>query len=149
MREAAIEKDWVKSETGSTARWLAPAGRALFSLVFIGGGLGHFARPSIEFAASQGVPLAQVLVPLSGVLALLGGLSILLGYRVKVGAALVAAFLLPVTFKMHQFWAAPDPATFQLQMAMFLKNLALLGGALLVAFFGAGPASLDHRRERS
>src|SRR5262249_15337138 len=110
------------------------------------GGLGHFAPPTIAFATSQGVPMAGLLVPLSGVLALLGGLSILVGYRVKVGAALIAAFLIPVTFKMHAFWAAPDAMAFQLQMAMFLKNLGLLGGALLVAHFGAGTVSLEARR---
>jgi putative oxidoreductase len=35
----------------------------------------------------------------------------------------------------------------QVQQAMFLKNLSLLGGALLIAYFGAGPLSLDARRE--
>jgi putative oxidoreductase len=35
-----------------------------------------------------------------------------------------------------------------MQQAMFMKNLGLLGGALLIAYFGAGPVSLDERARR-
>jgi putative oxidoreductase len=123
------------ADARSAARYVQILGRVLFSAVFIGGGLGHFSRPTIEFAAAQGVPLASALVPLSGLMALAGGLSILFGYRVKWGAALVVAFLLPVTFTMHRFWGLGDPHSMmaQVQMAMFMKNLALIGAALLIA----------------
>ena len=77
-----------------------------------------------------------------------GGLSILLGYRAKVGAWLIALFLIPVTLMMHNFWAVHDPMMAQLQMVMFMKNVAVLGGALLISQFGAGPLSLDVRRSR-
>jgi putative oxidoreductase len=145
MSEAAIERS--KWETQREAgRYLAPAGRALFSLIFILGGLGHFNPHTIAFAASQNVPIAGLLVPLSGLLALAGGLSILVGYRVKWGAALIVAFLVPVTFTMHRFWGLSDAAAAQMQMVQFMKNLGLAGGALLIAHFGAGPVSLDQRR---
>ncbi|HEY0723164.1 MAG TPA: DoxX family protein, partial [Pyrinomonadaceae bacterium] len=98
------------------------------------------------FAASQGVPLASVTVPLSGILALAGGLSILLGYRARLGAWLIALFLVPVTLMMHKFWAIADPMMQQIQMVLFMKNIAILGGALLISQFGAGPLSLDARR---
>jgi putative oxidoreductase len=55
-------------------------------------------------------------------------------------------FLVPVTFIMHNFWAAKDPMTAQTEMVSFLKNLSMLGGALLIAYFGAGPLSLDARQ---
>jgi putative oxidoreductase len=87
-------------------------------------------------------------VPLSGLLALAGGLSILLGYRAKIGAWLIIMFLAPVTLMMHKFWGVTDPAMTQIQEVMFMKNLALLGGALLISQFGAGPLSLDSRRSR-
>jgi putative oxidoreductase len=48
---------------------------------------------------------------------------------------------------MHAFWAVKDPMMAQVQFAMFMKNLGLLGGALLVAHLGAGPYSVDTRRE--
>jgi putative oxidoreductase len=122
------------------------SGRLLFALIFLMAGANHFSRQTIGFAASQGVPLASLAVPLSGVLAIVGGLSILLGYRVKLGAWLIVVFLVPVTLMMHKFWTVQDPMMAQIQMIMFMKNLAMLGGALLISQFGAGPISLDARR---
>jgi putative oxidoreductase len=74
--------------------------------------------------------------------------AILLGYRAKVGAWLIVLFLVPVTLMMHKFWAVHDPMMAQMQMVMFMKNVAILGGALLISQFGAGPLSLDERRSR-
>jgi putative oxidoreductase len=122
-------------------------GRVFFSLIFVVAGLNHFSKQTIAFAASQGVPLASIAVPLSGVLAVLGGLSILFGYRAKIGAWLIALFLVGVT-PLHNFWAVHDPMLAQMQMAMFMKNISMFGGALLISHFGAGPLSLDVRRTR-
>lgn len=122
------------------------AGRAFYVLIFLMGGAGHFSKTTIGYAASQGVPLATILVPLSGVIALAGGLSILLGYRAAIGAWLIVLFLAPVTLMMHKFWAVPDPMMAQMQMIMFMKNVSMLGAAFLISQFGAGPWSLDARR---
>jgi len=86
----------------------------------------------------------SIVVPVSGILAALGALSILLGYKAKIGGWLIAIFLVGVT-PMHKFWAIPDPMMQQMQMVMFMKNLAMLGGALLISQFGSGPWSLDSR----
>src|SRR6185369_5643238 len=64
-------------------------GRLLFVLIFLKAGPNHFSKPTIAFAASQGVPFASFAVPLSGVLALAGGFSVLLGFRAKLGASLI------------------------------------------------------------
>jgi putative oxidoreductase len=123
-------------------------GRLLFAAIFLTAGPSHFTKQAIGYAASQGVPLASVLVPISGLLAISGGLSILLGYRARLGAWLIALFLVPVSFMMHKFWTVSDPTMAQIQMIMFMKNVAMLGGALLISQFGAGPLSLDARRPR-
>jgi putative oxidoreductase len=125
---------------------LVPIGRALFSAIFIVAGFGHFSAGTIGYASSQGLPLAGILVPLSGILAIVGGLSILLGLHARLGAWLLVLFLLPVTVTMHAFWSIDDPAARAMQQGMFMKNVAMLGGALLIAHFGAGPLSLDARR---
>jgi len=109
-------------------------------------GANHFNKQTIGYAATQGVPLASILVPFSGVLAIVGGLSILLGYRAKLGAWLIVLFLVPVSLMMHKFWTVQDPVMAQMQMVMFMKNVSMLGGALLISHFGAGPLSLDARR---
>jgi len=87
--------------------------------------------------------MATVLVPISGVIALLGGLSVLFGYRAQLGGCLLVVFLVPVTLFMHNFWAAPDAATFRLQLFLFARNLVLLGCACQLVRVGAGSLSLD------
>ena len=121
-------------------------GRFFFALIFLMSGPFHFSKQEVAYAVAQGVPLASILVPFSGVLAFAGGLSILLGYRAKLGAWLLVLFLVPVTLMMHNFWTVHDPMMAQVHMAMFMKKLGLLGGALLISQFGAGPFSLDARR---
>jgi putative oxidoreductase len=123
-------------------------GRFFFVLIFLMSGPLHFSKQEVAYAAVQGVPLASLLVPFSGVLAFAGGLSILLGYRAKLGAWLIVLFLVPVTVMMHNFWAVHDPMMAQVHMAFFMKNVSMLGGALLISQFGAGPFSLDARRSR-
>jgi len=120
-------------------------GRLLFGLIFLMSGPGHFTRQTIDYAASQGVPFASFVVPFSGLMAIVGGLSVLLGYHARLGGWLLVLFLLPVTLTMHAFWKVSDPAMAQMQMVMFLKNVSMLGGALLVTQFGAGPLSIDSR----
>ncbi len=120
-------------------------GRILFSLIFIVAGFGHFSQGTIDYAMSQGVPYAGLLVPLSGALAIAGGLSILLGFRARIGGWMIALFLVPVTVMMHDFWNIADPAISMIQQQAFFKNLAMLGGAFVFAYFGSGPYSVDAR----
>ena len=126
-------------------RYAALLGRLCYSAIFIMAAPGHFSRHAIEHAASQGVPMASVLVPLSGIIALVGGLSVLFGYKARYGAWLLVFFLAPVTITMHRFWGLPDPMAAQRQHVMFMKNLSMLGAALLIAHGGSGPLSVDDR----
>jgi putative oxidoreductase len=136
------------SETSATSLTAlsVPLARAFLAAIFLTAGPSHFNPGVIAYAHSAGVPFASLLVPASGVLAFLGGLSVLVGWRARLGALMLVAFLVPVTLSMHAFWAVKDPMMAQMQYAMFMKNVGLLGGALLVAHFGAGPFSLDARR---
>src|SRR5689334_15595154 len=126
-------------------KYLVLIGRILYAAIFLMAAPGHFTQGTIAYAASHGVPLAFVAVPLAGVIALAGGLSVILGYKARIGAWLLVLFLIPVTLVMHNFWAVADPAMATIQQVMFMKNLSMLGGALLIAHFGAGPLSLDAR----
>lgn len=124
---------------------LAVLGRFFFVLIFLMSGPRHFMSQTIGYAAAQGVPLASIAVPLSGILALAGGLSILLGYRARIGAWLIVLFLVAVTPMMHKFWGVTDPMMYQMQFVMFMKNVSMLGGALLITQIGSGPWSMDAR----
>jgi putative oxidoreductase len=126
-------------------RYFVLAGRVLFALIFITASPRHFSHEGIQHAADLGVPLAQVLVPISGILALAGGLSVAFGYKAQWGAWALVTFLVPVTMMMQTLWRVADPAAAHVQQAMFAKNLSMLGAALLIAYFGAGPLSIDGR----
>ena len=124
-------------------RALVPIGRVLFALIFITSVFSHFSGDTIAYARAHGVPVATLVVPLTGILALVGGVMVALGYRARFGAFLLFGFLVPVTLLMHDFWNVVDPATVALQQAMFMKNASLVGGTLLVMYWGSGPYSLD------
>lgn len=117
--------------------------RLLFAFIFIYSGVNHLMGEGITYAEDNGVPIANLFVPAAGAVALLGGLSILLGFKAKWGAWFIVLFLVGVTFTMHHWWTITEPMARQMQLANFNKNLALLGGALYIAYFGAGALSID------
>jgi len=126
-------------------KYLVLLGRLFYSAIFIMAGPAHFTKGDIGYGASHGVPLASLVVPLSGVIALLGGLSILTGYKARYGAWLLVIFLVPVTVVMHNFWTITDPMAKAMQQIMFMKNLSMLGAAMLITHFGSGPLSMDDK----
>jgi len=126
-------------------RFLFPFGRILFALVFILAAPRHFTHEGIQHAAALGVPAAGVLVPLSGMMALAGGISVAVGFKTRWGAWTLAGFLVPVTLCMHAYWRLNDLQAVHLQQAMFAKNLSMLGAAMLITQFGAGPMSIDEQ----
>ncbi|MBI2389685.1 MAG: DoxX family protein [Deltaproteobacteria bacterium] len=130
----------------TSARVLAPIGRVLFGLIFLTSGVGHFTQPVIAYGASMGVPMPNVLVPLSGIIAVIGALSVMLGYKTHLGATLLVIFLAPVAYYMHPFWKMDDAMMRLNQQAHFMKNISMLGAALALIYFGAGPISLDARK---
>ena len=131
------------------ARPVVLLGRIAFAAIFLAAAPRHFTPEGIHHAAELGVPLAGLLVPLSGLMSLAGGLSVLVGYRARWGAWLLVAFLVPVTCMLHAFWTLHDPVLIHTQQAMFMKNLSMLGAALLLTQIGAGPLSFDAVRSRS
>ncbi|HSX03537.1 MAG TPA: DoxX family protein [Rhabdochlamydiaceae bacterium] len=123
-------------------------GRILYSAIFIASGIGHFTRDTIDYSAMHGVPIASFLVPVMGIIAILGALSVLFGYRARLGAWLLVIFLVPVTLMMHKFWGMEDGMMASMQHSMFLKNISMLGAALLITYFGSGPLSLDKEKRK-
>lgn len=110
--------------------------RVLFGAVFAFTGLNHFldAEGMIGYAEAKGIPAASIGVPASGGLLIAGGLGIALGVYPAVAAGAIAVFLLVATPTMHDFWNAPEDQK-QGELNNFLKNTALLGGALTFLAF--------------
>lgn len=116
------------------------AGRILLSGLFLLSGVGKLGAYSVTagYMAAVGVP--GVLLPAAIAIEVLGALAIILGWRTRAVAALLAGFTLLTAFIFHSNFGD------QIQMIMFLKNVAITGGFLLLVANGAGPLSLDRRR---
>jgi putative oxidoreductase len=124
-------------------KYLFLVGRALFVYSFIKSGLtSHWTPMAVGYARAAGVPLPQLLVPASGVLAAVGGLMLLIGFKPKIGAWLLLAFLVPVTLTMHRFWGLSDPQMAMSQQGNFIKNAAMAGATLMFQFIDRWPLSI-------
>lgn len=105
--------------------------RLLFGAVLVVTGLNHFQQTEqmAGYAEAKGVPAAETMVPLSGGLLVFSGLGIAFWRVPKLAAGAAATFLVAATPTMHDFWNA-DEESKQTEMNAFLKNVAMLGGAL-------------------
>lgn len=83
------------------------------------------------------IPLAPMVLLAATIAELAGALLILTGIQVRLGALILCLFLIPTTYFFHNFWDLEGAAQ-QLQIVMFLKNLAIFGGGLLLLAFGSG-----------
>jgi uncharacterized membrane protein YphA (DoxX/SURF4 family) len=108
-------------------------GRVLFAAIFILSGISHFTKANdmAAYASYKGAPGGKNGVMASGALELVGGLLVLLGIYPDLGALLIIVFLIPVSYFMHAFWKESDPAAAQAENANFMKNVALIGAALV------------------
>ena len=124
--------------------WAAPIGRLLLSLIFLMSGLNKIIDWSgtQEYMAARGMFLVPLFLLAAILFEIVGGLSVLAGFKARVGALLLIAFLVPVTLVFHGFWRYADPER-TVEMIQFMKNLAILGGLLVVLAHGAGPLSFD------
>ena len=127
---------------------LALIGRILLAILFVPAGFGKIAgfAGTVGYATAMGLPLPQVGVAIALVIELFGGLALLLGYRTRVAAIALAVFTLVASFFFHAYWAVPAEQQ-MMQQLMFFKNIAITGGLLAFAAFGAGGFSLDARRK--
>jgi putative oxidoreductase len=119
-------------------------GRILLSLIFLisaAGKLFNFTGTAGMMSA-KGFPVASLFLVGAIAFELLGGLSVLTGFKARLGAAVLIIFLIPTTLIFHNFWAVQGMEQ-QMQVANFLKNIAIAGGLALVVAFGSGPLSID------
>lgn len=108
-------------------------GRILFGGYFLLSGLNHFTHRKMltGYTASKKVPAAQAAVLVTGLLLILGGLGVVLGVLPRIALILILIFLVPTTFIMHNFWKEQGDNR-MMERVHFLKNLALVGAALLL-----------------
>lgn len=130
----------------STQNALTLFGRAIIAWLFIPAGWGKIAGFSgvAGYIASKGVPLPEVAAVIAIVAELGLGLALLVGLKARWAAGGLAVFVAVITPIFHNFWASPA-AQQMMQQQAFNKNLAIVGGLLILAAFGPGGWSLDAR----
>ena len=122
------------------ARLLIAALFVLFgtrSILAFAGSVGYFAK--------LGFPAPEAMVVLSIVVQLAGGLLLAIGWQTRWAAWLLAVYVAIATIMAHRFWQY-DAAQYAMQMQHFFKNLAIIGGLMMIAASGPGRIALDKRR---
>jgi len=122
--------------------------RVLLALMFVLAGASKFGDlgGTAGYIASKGLPFPMLLAFGTAALELIGGLAIMLGLQARIAALALAVFTLLASVLFHNFWAMPADQQ-MMQQLMFMKNLSVAGGLLLLFSFGAGAASFDARRQ--
>ena len=121
-------------------RYTSLIGRILLGAIFLISGIGKIADPqgTLQYMQAMGITWATTLFYVGAIVVEIGGgLSLILGYWTRAGAMALLLFMIPTTLLFHTNFADQN------QMIHFLKNLAMCGGLLYVASYGAGPLSLD------
>jgi putative oxidoreductase len=128
---------------------LSLVGRLLLAALFLPAGIGKLIgfAGTVGYISSKGLPLPEVGAAIAVVVEVLGGLALILGFGTRLAAIVLAFFTLAATVCFHNFWAVPAEQQ-MVQQLMFMKNIAVTGGLLTLAAWGAGAWSLDAKRGR-
>lgn len=127
---------------------LSLVGRLLLALLFLPAGIGKVTgfAGTVGYIASVGLPLPTLGAIIALVVEIVGGLALIAGFGTRLAALVLAVFTLVASFFFHAYWAVPAAQQFVTQL-LFMKNMAVVGGLLTLAAWGAGAWSLDARRQ--
>lgn len=122
-------------------------GRLLIVALFLPAGLGKIAgfEGTLGYFASLGIPAPVFALVATIVIEVLGSIALIVGFQTRIVAVIMAAFTLAAAVTGHAYWASPSDAAFIAQL-LFFKNIAVMGGLLVLASTGAGSFSIDGRK---
>ena len=125
---------------------LSLIGRLLLALLFLPAGINKVTgfAGTVGYIASVGLPLPTLGAIIALVVEIAGGLALIAGFGTRFAALVLAVFTLVASFFFHAYWAVPAAQQFVTQL-LFMKNMAVVGGLLTLAAWGAGAWSLDAR----
>jgi len=133
--------------TSSVQNTLSLVGRLLLAFLFLPAGLMKIAgfAGTVGYIGSVGLPLPQLGAVIAIVVEVGGGLALLAGFGTRIAALVLAIFTLAASILFHNYWGMPAEQA-MVQQLMFFKNIAVVGGLLVLAAHGAGAFSLDGKR---
>lgn len=121
-------------------------GRILIALLFIPAGISKITgfQGAVGYISSRNLPMPELMAVGAIVIEVLVALALLVGFKTRWAALLLTLFTLLTALLFHNFWAMPAEQQ-TMQSIQFFKNLAIIGGLLFVATYGAGPLSIDNK----
>lgn len=123
--------------------FVQPLGRIMLALIFILAGVGKIMDPAGTMGYMQSVGLPGALLWPTIALEVLGGLAVAVGFKTRYAAIALAIFSVATAVIFHRNFVD------QMQMILFLKNIAMAGGLLLLAVGGRTAYSMDNRRTQT
>jgi putative oxidoreductase len=125
--------------------WLL-LGRIALGSIFVVSGFGKLTHLGgfEAILALKGVPLPWLAALVGAPVEFFGGLAVVLGIAGRYAALVMAAFTVVATLISHRYWEYSDAAVYQAQLSNFMKNVAIIGGFLLLHSQGNGRLALDH-----
>jgi putative oxidoreductase len=123
--------------------------RFLLAAIFVPSGFGKLMALGTFTTqlAGQGVPMATLVAPVAASIEFFGGLAVVLGLATRYAALLLVVFTIAATMTSHRFWELADAAR-RGQQVHFFKNVAIMGGFVLLFVTGAGRLSFDRMLRR-
>ena len=126
---------------------LSLAARVLMALLFLIAGFGKICgfEGTVGYIASKGLPLPQLGAVIAVVVEFIGAIALIVGFQTRLVAFIMAVFTIAAGVFFHNYWAMPSDQVYVNQI-MFMKNLSIAGGLLMMSAFGAGALSIDAKR---
>jgi len=137
-KSATVANPLTKTLNGSSGT-IALIGRVLLAAMFVLAGIdkiGGF-EDTAGYIASVDLPFPEVLTLMTIAVEIGAGLALIVGFQTRIAALLLAGFTLAASVLFHNFWAMPAEQAY-VQQLMFMKNLSVAGGLLMIVALGGG-----------
>ena len=128
---------------------LALVGRLFLAMLFLPAGIGKLTgfAGTVGYIASVGLPMPSVAAAIALTIEIGGSVALITGFGTRIASLILAVFTLVASFFFHAYWAVPADQQLVTQL-LFMKNIAVVGGLLTLAAWGAGAWSLDARNKK-
>lgn len=139
---ANFEAPWMQR----LARWAQAIGRIAIGVMFLWSGAGKFGAidQTVGYMHAYGMPASAALAWIAALIEFVGGIMLIVGWRTRWVAAVLFVFTLVASVVFHAYWSAPAGEAMA-QQINFMKNVAIMGGLLLLFCYGSGSFALERR----
>lgn len=125
-------------------------GRLLITYIFITSGIGKVFSwdANVQYMSTRHLPAIPVLLAIATLIEVGGSVCLITGYQARVAAIIMFVYMIGLTLIFHNYWAASGNLA-GIQETHFRKNLAIMGGLLMLAYAGPGPWSCGRTESRA